>query len=307
MNNAAPAAGAPPQVRVERADVPPLQAEDQAFADVQDELRRRMGQVYNRAGVVNFSRPLAKRALRALISNSILSEVEAGRGYSAGWSLPNKNLACAILIDVRARSEDNRALVMEVINMPTILHHADWAWLHRVRDPAGYAAQQAAAAAAIALPAAVAPPAAAAAAAAAAVEVKVYPPHITYTAIRKELRQYMHYIGFKVSRHDEDAVDLHDLFIIGAKFDATEKTRHILLLFGVQDDVTKGIYREFFLMCRKLYPDIESIETSPGIMSQIQTIVTILNDSPTYEGYKTNLHRKFTGFNFVDAKVQIEH
>ena len=124
MNNAVPA-GAPPQVRVERADVPALLAEDQAFADAQAELRRRMGQVYDRAGVDNFSRPLAKRALRALISNSIISEVEAGRGYSAGWSLPSKNLACAILIDVRARSEDNRALVMEVINMPAILHHAD--------------------------------------------------------------------------------------------------------------------------------------------------------------------------------------
>jgi hypothetical protein len=124
MNNAAPA-GAPPQVRVERADVSALLAEDQAFADAQAELRRRMGQVYDRAGVDNFSRPLAKRALRALISNSIISKVETGRGYSAGWSLPSKNLACAILIDVRARSEDNRALVMEVINMPAILHHAD--------------------------------------------------------------------------------------------------------------------------------------------------------------------------------------
>jgi hypothetical protein len=46
-----------------------------------------------------------------LISNSIPSEIEAGRGYNAGWSLPNKNLACAILIDAHARSEDNRALV----------------------------------------------------------------------------------------------------------------------------------------------------------------------------------------------------
>jgi hypothetical protein len=92
MNNAAPA-GAPSQVRVEQADVPPLPAEDQAFADVQAELRRRMGQVYDRVGVDNISRPLAKRALRALISNSILPEIEAGRGYSAGWSLPNIHIS----------------------------------------------------------------------------------------------------------------------------------------------------------------------------------------------------------------------
>ena len=131
---------APPRVRVEHADVP---REDQDFVIVQTELRRRMGQRYDRVGVDNFSRLLAKRALRALISNTIASEINAGRGYNAGWSLRNKNIVCAILIDVRARSDDNRALVTEVINRPAILQHPDWAWLHRVRDPAGYAAQQA--------------------------------------------------------------------------------------------------------------------------------------------------------------------
>ena len=59
---------APPRVRIEHADV---QAEDQNFEIVQTELRRRMGQRYDRVGVDNFSRTLAKRALRALISNTI--------------------------------------------------------------------------------------------------------------------------------------------------------------------------------------------------------------------------------------------
>ena len=146
--------------------------------------------------------------------------------------------------------------------------------------------------------AAVAPPAAAAAVAAS--NVPVYPPSTEYTTNREELRRYLHYLGFSLSGQRDDSVALQDLFVKGEKFQDDDEETYKMLLFGVRDSTTGGTYRQFFEMCRELNPDIESIDSS-GIMSQMKTIVDILNNSSTYIVYKRNLQTKFTGFIFVDA------